>query len=91
MPPTKKKSPSVLVKLNNCTACGFKLIAMPPCPKCGSEIVSFMTPQEYQEIIDFLTKFKGSTCRIFLGKEGGDKMGEPILMYELLKKIKVGG
>lgn len=88
MPPAKKSSPKVLTQMSKCTSCGYNLITMPPCPKCGSEIISFMTPQENQEIINFLTKYKGSTCRIFLGKEGGDKMGEPILMYELLKKIK---
>lgn len=59
---------------------------MPPCPKCGSEIISYLSPQEYQEIIEFLGK-KGSQCRIFLGKNQ-DK--EPVLMYELLKKPKVG-
>ena len=86
MPPAKKSKPKVLTKLNRCTICGFKLIAMPPCPKCGEGIISFMSPQEHQEIVDFLSKYKGSTCRIFLGK---DEFKDPILMYELLKKVGV--
>ena len=87
MPQAKKKAPQVLTPLKKCTACNFPLIAMPPCPKCGSEIISYMTPQEYQGIIEFLTKHKGSRCRIFLGKNQ-DK--EPVLMYEFTKKTKVG-
>ncbi len=65
-----------------CPFCHVQLPALPPCPRCGSEIPSFMDLEQYKEIMDFLQRHKGSQARIYLGK----KDGNPILVYELLTK-----
>lgn len=65
-----------------CPVCKKHLSALPPCPICGSEFENFLNREDYEKIIDFLKKYKGSQCRIYLGK----KDGEQILLYDLLSK-----
>ncbi len=87
MPPAKKEPPRMLEPLKRCTTCGVKLIAMPPCPKCGCEMIAYLSPVHYEDIIQFLLKNKGSQARLVLGK---NQHKESILMYELLKKTQLG-
>lgn len=69
-----------------CPVCKKHLNALPPCPICGSEFENFLNRDEYEKIIDFLKRHKGSRCRIFLGK----KEGKQILLYDLLTKKQLG-
>ena len=87
MPKTKIEPPRVLEPLKRCTTCGVKLHAMPPCPKCGCEMIAFLSPVHYEDIIQFLLKNKGSQARLVLGN---NQNKETILMYELLKKSQLG-
>ena len=69
-----------------CPVCKKHLNALPPCPICGSEFKNYLNKEEYERIIDFLKRHKGSQARIYLGK----KEGEQILLYDLLTKKEIG-
>ena len=77
-----KSRNNLLVSQDKCPICGVLLPALPPCPRCGNPVPVFIDVEQYEEIISFLTRHKGSQCRVMLGK----KDGKNILVYELLTK-----
>ena len=82
MPELPKTTVKEFLQEYECHGCRGKLPIMPPCPKCSTPIKNALNMSQYDEILSFLKRHKGSQARIYLGKK--DK--ESILIYELLTK-----